>query len=893
MFAACRFKHESIARGALGGPRRSRAVRAMLLGALMVASMAVAASSAMAAPGVPAPPSTVFLEDFENTGTAAVLLTGYQGAPPAQNETYTAAPGWLRDCNGWVVTGASPQPANTLNCDLYWGSLQGLARSLGTFQGLADPNTNHAVAAYTASCGDPASPQFGTTSVCGGANQVQWETQSPITVPANRFYTFSVDAAYTSCQAAHPLFDFSIVAGATEIPTSPTPIDGCINGNGAYSFTSNGSIFLTNTSIGLRMRNRQGSVAGNDGAFDNVRLLDVTPTLDKSFSPASLNVGQSSRLTFTVTNTTELAAKNGWSFTDNLPSGLKVASPAGASTTCSGGSVSAAAGGTSVSMSGNLNAGQASCTVSVDVTSPAAGTFTNCASNVSLVGLNPPACSSVTFLQADVEIEKTTAVTVVPGTEATYLLKVTNHGPSTATNVKASDALPSALSFVSASPGCSEANKTVTCSIASLASGASQTFTVKAKVASSADSCSTLRNKATVTNDVVDPDISNNSSSVCDFERRSDLSITKTPSAARVSFGGQVMYTLVVKNNGPSDNSNVTVTDPMAAGLSLVSAKPSQGSCATTGGQVSCDLGTLKADGSAQVLVTAQTTTSGCITNTSKVTGDAKDPTAANNEAAAKVCADAPPPPNFDLVVTKTAANKSVYVGQALRYTLTVANEGPEAAPNAKVTDTLNAPASVVSVKATQGSCTKSIPMTCQLGTIPAGGKVTINVTVKLRDNGCKQRNAASATGAGNDTNPANNLARVDVCAKPVPLRLTKVADSSSVRARGLVGYTIRVSNPTVGEAQDVQVCDRLPSGLVYVSSKAKAKFTKGQYCWSIDTLAAHQSRSFRITVRALGSASGDRVNRATASAKGATTRHAKDPVRVLGARASGGGVTG
>jgi hypothetical protein len=57
--------------------------------------------------------------------------------------------------------------------------------------------------------------------------------------------------------------------------------------------------------------------------------------------------------------------------------------------------------------------------------------------------------------------------------------------------------------------------------------------------------------------------------------------------------------------------------------------------------------------------------------------------------------------------------------------------------------------------------------------------------------------------------------------------------------------------------------------------------------------LAAHKTKSYRITVRALGSASGSRVNRATASAPDALTTHAKDPVRVLGARASGGGVTG
>jgi uncharacterized repeat protein (TIGR01451 family) len=505
-------------------------------------------------------------------------------------------------------------------------------------------------------------------------------------------------------------------------------------------------------------------------------------------------------------------------------------------------------------------------------------------------------CNVTNKAQADLKIEKSASPTpVVPGTNETYTLKVTNNGPSTAINMRASDPLPSGLSFVSASSGCGEANKTVTCTVASLAPGASQTFTVTTKVASSVADCDALRNKATVTSDIFDPDLSNNESEICpEFKRKSDLSIKKTASQTQVTPGGQVMYTLVVENEGPSDSPGAKVTDPMAQGLTLVSAKPSQGSCSIAGGQVSCDLGALKADGSAQVLVTAQVGSAlGNIQNTACVDGDNQDTDSTNNCDTTTVTVVPGPEPRFDLSVTKTANDKSVYVGEPVKYTVTVTNKGPDAAPSADVTDVLNSPATVVSVKASQGTCTKSIPMTCQLGTIKAGGKVTITVTVKLRDDGCKERNAASATADGTDTNPANNLARVDVCAKAVPLRLTKVADSASVRAGGLVSYTIRVSNPTKGELQDVDVCDRLPSGLVYVSSKAKAKFTKGQYCWNIDTLGAHQSKSYRITVRALGSASGDRVNRATASAKGAKTKRASDPVRVLGARASGGGVTG
>jgi uncharacterized repeat protein (TIGR01451 family) len=328
---------------------------------------------------------------------------------------------------------------------------------------------------------------------------------------------------------------------------------------------------------------------------------------------------------------------------------------------------------------------------------------------------------------------------------------------------------------------------------------------------------------------------------------------------------------------------------------------------------VSCDVGGLAADGSAQVLVTAQTWgTPGAISNTATVSGVQDDPNRADNTASATVtvptapASESPPTPppappslpppaptTFDLAVSKTANHHTVSVGQSITYRIVVANKGPSAAPGVRVTDTLNVPASVVSVKATAGSCAKEIPMHCSLGTIASGGKVTITVVAEPNRSGCRQRNAASATGEGTDVDPANNLDTVDLCARTVALRLTKVADQLSVRAGGRMSYTIRVSNPTRGTARNVKTCDRLPAGLVYVTSRSKAKLAGGAYCWVARSLTAGATRSYRIIVRVLRGASGTRVNRATVSGLQARARNARAAIRVLPTQAHGGGVTG
>jgi uncharacterized repeat protein (TIGR01451 family) len=513
---------------------------------------------------------------------------------------------------------------------------------------------------------------------------------------------------------------------------------------------------------------------------------------------------------------------------------------------------------------------------------------------------------------ADLSVRKSaTPSPLVPGTNVTFELVVTNDGPNPASNVTVSDPLPDGLTFVSASPGCGEASGTVTCTIGSLDPGASQTFTVTAKVAGSVDRC--VSNSATASSDTPDPDMSDNTSRICvPIEGRSDLSIAKHASATTVPIGGgQVIYTLVVKNEGPSDDPGVKVTDPLAAGLTLVSADPSQGTCSTADNAVSCDLGALRTDGSAQVLVTANTTgMPGCITNTARIQGAHVDPDPDDNQGSAQVCIpEGPPPPPpppppsppappvppsppapFDLEVDKRASHSTVTVGQRLTYTIVVTNNGPGAAADAKLTDTFTRRASVVSVRTTTGSCTKAIPLTCSLGTIESGASVTITVVIKPRQSGRGQRNAASATGNGSDATPDNNLDTVDVTVRKVALRLSKVAARATVRAGDTLSYRIRVSNPTKGEARNVKVCDQLPSGLSFVSSSPKGKHSGSRRCWTIKSLKAAQSRTYRVTVRTAKGANGRKVNRATLRSPDIKPAIARRPVRIRGGRP---GVTG
>jgi uncharacterized repeat protein (TIGR01451 family) len=495
---------------------------------------------------------------------------------------------------------------------------------------------------------------------------------------------------------------------------------------------------------------------------------------------------------------------------------------------------------------------------------------------------------------ADLSLTKSASpVPGVPGTNETFTLKAHNAGPDQAQNLKVSDPLPAGLSYQSASAGCAFAGGTVTCTAPSLAAGDSQTFTVVGRL----DSSLTVGvvNTATVASSTTDPNPNNNSAiASAPLGPEADLSITKTASTPSLVAGGQVTYTLTVEDNGPSDASGVTVSDPVPAGQAVVSATPSQGSCSIAAGVV-CALGTLANGGSAQVLVVAnvKANADGQFKNTASVTSGQPDPAAGNNTAATGVAVTPPvvppgtppsaaPPsqPASDLAIVKRASLKTAYPGQRIRYTLRVSNAGPDAAPDVKLTDTPALGLKVVSIHAGRGTCQTGTPIRCSLGRIGAGAHTSIVIVAEVQSAG-RELNAASVTTAGADRRAENNLSDAKTIIRPI-LVLRKTASGRSVRLGHDVHYRLTVGNPTSIAVGHVTVCDSLPTALVFVAAHPMARLSVGRYCFSVHSLGAHGSRSFTLIANAAPGHSGRVVNRATATAPGARSAKASATVKLI-----------
>ncbi|MFB3105021.1 MAG: hypothetical protein ACE1ZA_08840, partial [Pseudomonadales bacterium] len=117
------------------------------------------------------------------------------------------------------------------------------------------------------------------------------------------------------------------------------------------------------------------SSAGKSGTAEADLTVDTTlPGFSKSFAPPSIPLGGKSTLTLTIDNSLNAGFINTF-FTDNLPTGMEVADPSNASTTCSG-DVTAIAGASVISLSFST-LGVTTCTVTVDVVGTGVGMLDN------------------------------------------------------------------------------------------------------------------------------------------------------------------------------------------------------------------------------------------------------------------------------------------------------------------------------------------------------------------------------------------------------------------------------------------------------------------------------------------------------------------------------------
>ena len=276
------------------------------------------------------------------------------------------------------------------------------------------------------------------------------------------------------------------------------------------------------------------------------------------------------------------------------------------------------------------------------------------------IGANAEQGSAYVFVgpEADLSLSKAASPEpVLAGSNLTYTITVTNHGPADASSVIVGDNLPGEVTFVSCSStgggSCAGSGNRRTVTFPSLASGVSETITLVVNVNAEATDGTILGNTASVFSKTGDPNPANDAATATTpVITQADLAVMKTASAT-VESGTNVTYTITVANNGPNSASAVTLTDSLAAGTTFVSHSPAGGwTCvdppAGSMGSVTCSIASLVSGATATFTVVANVSCSVAngtlIANSATVTSSTPDPTIGNNAAAASVTASNPAP---------------------------------------------------------------------------------------------------------------------------------------------------------------------------------------------------------------------------------------------------------
>lgn len=167
-----------------------------------------------------------------------------------------------------------------------------------------------------------------------------------------------------------------------------------------------------------------------------------------------------------------------------------------------------------------------------------------------------------------------------------------------------------------------------------------------------------------------------------------------------------------------------------------------------------------------------------------------------------------------DLAITKTDAPDPVSIGSNLTYTITVSNNGPDAASNVTVVDTLPASVSFVSSTPTQGSCSGTTTVTCNLGGIANGANATVTLVVSPGTAGTLT-NTATVSATETDPNATNNSATASTTVNGVDadLAVSVSATPNPVSVNGTLSYSVQVANNGPLNATGVTVTTNLSTG--------------------------------------------------------------------------------
>ncbi|WP_213471132.1 DUF11 domain-containing protein [Paenibacillus dendritiformis] len=338
------------------------------------------------------------------------------------------------------------------------------------------------------------------------------------------------------------------------------------------------------------------------------------------------------------------------------------------------------------------------------------------------------------------------------------------------------------------------------------------------------------------------------------------LLLEKSAFPDTVTVGEEIVYTIVVSNDGDSPLENTVLTDPLPAGVIFQSVQTTQGTASFAAGTVTVDIGTIPVGQSVTVNITVLAASVGLISNTASAQASQ---TGLISSTAVTTIVPLPPPV---LEIEKLAFPSTVAVNSELVYIVFVSNIGGSTATNVVMTDALPPGTVFVSAESDQGTIVfDGTVITNDIGSLAPGDTVQIIIVVRPVVTGLLLN---TATTFSDQTAPESATTETVVIEEPIlELVISKAAGPDPATVNEELIYTLVVSNETAEVLTGVVVEDVLPAGVTFVSAETTQGTVVevlGTVTATIGNLAPGQSEI--ITISVIPTAAGVITNTATAT---------------------------
>lgn len=442
---------------------------------------------------------------------------------------------------------------------------------------------------------------------------------------------------------------------------------------------------------------------------------------------------------------------------------------------------------------------------------------------------------------------------IIPGVPTTYTISISNGGPNDTFGIDVIDQLPPAFLASSKSWTCT-ASAGSSCPASGtgdlvtkidLLDKGSVTFKLTATVAPGATGSVTNTIRAVPPAGAVDADLANNVASDTDQLRPvADLQVSITNNRSTLVPGTDVIYTVTVRNPGPSDAPifGLLAKIPSSVSITGIICNSTGGGCGTYSAATS-DPGTI-AYGGARLPAGAGNSIELTITGrirpgergTAVATAEAQipagavysDPVLANNQSS-----DSDPlTPVADLAITLSDGRLLAIPGESVTYQLTVKNNGPSDATGFNIATTIAPALTVTGVTCTVsgGDCGvrgsgAGQPLFSEVRLrAESGNLITIEITAIVSAGATGTLSSIAEivipSGAGfTDPGPGPNFASdSDQLTPTADLSIRKSSGASSLVPGGNVTYTVDVSSKGPSDAVGFGVIDQLPAAVSLIS---------------------------------------------------------------------------